>query len=137
PVPPPPLPSSYVVPSVTYPTPSFPPAPVRPAAPIEEVRSASTELLTSESLKQLKELMLMTFQEREDITRHLNLALPEKERAVKRYTSWERGFLFRRLFKRSFAKRKAECETATAKVAEFEEQLRLTTVATHVEIEKE
>ena len=133
----PPLPSSHVVPSVLYPTPSFPTAPVRPAAPIEEVRSASTELLTSESLKQLKELMLMTFQEREDITRHLNLALPEKERAVKRYTSWERGFLFRRLFKKSFAKRKAECETATAKVAEFEEQLRLTTVATHVEIEKE
>ena len=56
---------------------------------------------------------------------------------MKHYTSWERGFLFRRLFKKSFAKRKAECETATAKVAEFEEQLLLTTVATHVEIEKE
>ena len=137
PAPPSPLPSSHVVPSVPYPTPSFPPAAVRPAAAIEEVRSASTELLTSESLKQLKELMLMTFQEREDITRHLNLALPEKGRAVKHYTSWERGFLFRRLFKKSFAKRKAECETATAKVAEFEEQLLLTTVATHVEIEKE
>ena len=76
PAPPPSLPSSHVVPSVPYPTPSFPPAAVRPAAAIEEVRSASTELLTSESLKQLKELMLMTFQEREDITRHLNLALP-------------------------------------------------------------
>jgi hypothetical protein len=133
----PPPPRSHVVPPVAYPSPSFPAAPVRPAAPVEEVRSASTELLTSESLKELKELMLMTFQEREDITRHLNLAIPEKDRAVKRYSSWEGGFLFRRLFKKSFAKRNAECETATAKVDEFEEQLRLTTVATHVEIEEE
>lgn len=133
----PPLPSGGIVPPATYPAPSFPATHFQSAAPIEEVRSASTEMLTSESLKQLKDLMLMTFQEREDITRHLNLARPEKDRAVKRYTSWERGFLLRRLFKKSFAKRKEECETATAKVAEFEEQLRLTTVATHVEIEKE
>ena len=106
-------------------------------APIEEVRSASTELLTSESLKELKKLMLMTFEEREDIGRHLGIARPEKERAVRRYTSWERGFLFKKVFKKSFARRKEESETVTEKVAELEEQLRLTTVATQVDIDKE
>lgn len=105
------------------------------SAPIEEVRSASTELLTSKSLKELKKLMQMTFEERSDIIRELDSARPQRDRAVKRFQSWERGFLFKRLFKNAFAKRKSESEIATAKVTELEEQLRLTTVATHVEIE--
>src|SRR6185437_13741560 len=136
PAPPPPPSSPY---GFTPGAPQLPPSlPASPnGAPIEQVRSASTELLTSESLKELKKLMLMTFQEREDIGRHLEISRPEKEWAVKRYTSWERGFLFKKVFKKSFARRKEESETAIAKVAELEEQLRLTTVATHVEIDKE
>jgi len=105
--------------------------------PIEQVRSASTELLTSESLKELKKLMLMTFEEREDISQQLDSARPARDLASGRHQKWERGFLFKRLFKKAFARRKDESETATAKVAELEEQLRLTTVATHVEIDKE
>lgn len=107
------------------------------STPIEQVRSASTELLTSESLKELKKLMQMTFEERSDIIRELDSARPQRDRAVKRFQSWDRGFLFRRLFKNAFAKRKSESEIATAKVAELEEQLSLSTVATHVEIERE
>jgi hypothetical protein len=121
-----------------------PPAtPVRPqpiavsAAPIEEIRSASTELLTSESLKELKKLMQMTFEEHEDICRQLDSARPEQLLAWQRFNSWNNGFLFKRLFKRTFANRKVESEIAAAKVAELEEQLRLTTIATHVEIEKD
>lgn len=47
---------------------SLPMPPSLSTTPIEQVRSASTELLTSESLKELKKLMLMTFQEHEDIS---------------------------------------------------------------------
>src|SRR5579864_5204623 len=120
-------------------SPALPPLPATPpiSRPIEQVRSASTELLTSESLKELKKLMLMTFEEREDISQQLDSACPARDLASERHQKWERGFLFKRLFKKAFARRKAESETATAKVAELEEQLRLTTVATHVEIDKE
>lgn len=116
---------------------SVPMPPILSTAPIEQVRSASTELLTSESLKELKKLMLMTFQEHEDISQQLAAARPARDLASVRYQAWQRGFLFKRLFKKAFAKRKAESETAAAKVAELEEQLRLTTVATQVEIDRE
>ena len=117
--------------------PSPTPAPSASSAPIEEIHSASTELLTSDSLKELKKLMQTTFEERDDISRQLETARPDQQRAMKRYSSWERGFLFKRLFKKAFARRKAESETVSAKVAELEEQLKLTRIATHVEIERE
>lgn len=116
---------------------SLPMPPSLSGTPIEQVRSASTELLTSESLKELKKLMLMTFQEREDISQQLAAARPARDLAVTRYESWEHGFICKRLFKNAFTKRKMESETTTARVMELEEQLRLTTVATHVDIDKE
>jgi hypothetical protein len=116
---------------------SLPMPPSLSGTPIEQVRSASTELLTSESLKELKKLMLMTFQEREDISQQLAAARPARDLAVTRYESWEHGFICKRLFKNAFTKRKMESEMTTARVMELEEQLRLTTVATHVDIDKE
>jgi len=101
------------------------------------VRSASTELLTSESLKQLKNLMQMTFEEREDIFRELAAARPQQAAALSRYKSWEHGFLLKYLFKKAFRRRAADTETASAKVSELEEQLKLTTVATQVQIERQ
>jgi hypothetical protein len=76
-------------------------------------------------------------EEHEDITGQLDTARNEKATASQRYYSWENGFLFKRLFKKKFEQRKVNLETATAKVGELEEQLRLTTVATQVEIAKE
>ncbi len=102
--------------------------------PVQEVHSASTELLTSNSLKELKQVIQTAYVEHEDISGQLEAARQEKECASQRFLSWENGFLFKKLFKAKFAKRKAEAETATAKVAELEEQLRLTTIATQVEI---
>ena len=106
-------------------------------AAIEEIRSASTELLTSDTLKELKRLMTMTFEERESISRELSTARPQHQRASDRYRRWAHGFLFRRLFKTAFAKRHSEFESAAAKLAELEEQLHLTTVATDIEIDRE
>jgi hypothetical protein len=122
------------------PTPSFTPrlAPVpASSAPVVEVRSASTELLTSESLKELKRVIQTAHEEHNDISGQLDTARTEKATASQRYHSWDSGFLFKRLFKQKFVQRKADLETVTAKVAEFEEQLRMTTVATQVEIAKE
>ena len=142
-----PQPSAPVLPSYAYPH-SFPaiPSPIptpgsfslpASAKPVQEVHSASTELLTSNSLKDLKQVIQTAYVEHEDISGQLETARQEKERASQRFLSWENGFLFKKVFKAKFAKRKAEAETATAKVAELEEQLRLTTIATQVEIAPE
>jgi len=93
--------------------------------------------LTSDSLKELKRVLQTAYQEHEDISGQLNAARNEKQRALDRYSSWDGGFLFKRMFEKNFAQRKADLEIAEAKVEELEQQLRLTTIATHVEIAKE
>jgi hypothetical protein len=52
--------------------------PVPSSAPVQEVRSASTELLTSESLKELKRVIQTAHEEHEDISGQLNAARNEK-----------------------------------------------------------
>jgi hypothetical protein len=120
----------------------FPAAPPEPElapspAPVQEIRSASTELLTSGSLRELQRLIQTAYDEHEDIGRELAAARREKASALPRYLSWDKGWLFKKTFKNSFAKRKVDAETASAKVEELEEQLRQTTISTHVEIAKE
>lgn len=102
--------------------------------PAQEIRSASTELLTSEGLKELKQLLQTAYEEHESITGELATAKTEDARALARYSSWDKGFLFKNVFKKSFAKRKLAAETAAAKKQELEEQLRLTAVAAHIDI---
>jgi len=106
-------------------------------APIEEIHSASTELLTSATLKEVKQFIQTAHQQHLEISGELDIARPAKEKAEKRFYSWDRGFLFKKLFKGAFAKRQEARETETAKVSELEEQLRLSTIATHIEIEQE
>ncbi len=93
--------------------------------PVQEIHSASTERLTSESLKELKRVIQTAYEEHEDISGQLESTRQEKERASRRFLSWENGFFFKRLFKAKFARRRADSEIADAKVAELEEQLRL------------
>jgi hypothetical protein len=104
---------------------------------LTEIRSASTELLTSESLKELKGILQMAYEEREEIGREVGDAKREKAYATARFDSWNKGFLFKRLLKKSFMNRKLDAETMTAKVTELEEQLRLTTISTQVELANE
>jgi hypothetical protein len=105
--------------------------------PIEEIRSASTELLTSETLKELKQVLQIAYQEHEHITDQLDTARSDKQRALERYCSWNNGLLFKRMFKKKFAVRNAQLQTAEAKVEELEQQLRLTTISAKLEIAKE
>jgi len=104
---------------------------------MQEIRSVSTELLTSESLKELKRVIQTAYEEHEDISRELSKANQEDARASARFKAWESGFLLKKLFKESFAVRKAQAEIAAAKVSELEDQLRLTTISTQVELARE
>jgi hypothetical protein len=130
-------------PPVTAPsfTPATPATPLHPPAPaiqpMEEIRSTSTELLTSQSLQALKQVIQTTYEEREDIFRQHQFAMQESVDAGHKYTAWESGFLFKRLLKKSFQKRKYDAEMTSARVQELEEQLRLTTIAAQIEMSKE
>ena len=112
-------------------------APAVISPPVEVVQSASTDLLTSESMKELKRVIQTAYEEHEDIGRELETARQEKQQDLEKYLAWEDGFLLKRAFKKAFAKRKTDSETASAKVEELEQQLSLTAVATHIEISKE
>ena len=121
-------PSGIQVPSADEPgVPSIPSAPPSfpvPPSPATEIHSTSTELLTSDSLEQLRRLLTDAYNERDELTREISSATSEANFATKRYQNWERGFLLKRLFKQSFATRKETAETAVAKLAELQEQLR-------------
>lgn len=105
--------------------------------PTQEIRSASTELLTSESLQELKNLIKSAYEEHEQIDGLLAKAAQEDALASKRFTSWDNGFLFKKLFKGSFETRKIQAEIAHARKCELEEQLQLTTIATQIELAKD
>jgi len=93
--------------------------------------------LTSETLKQLKQFIQTAHQQQQEVSRDLDAARTAKAAYEAKYKSWERGFLFKKLFKKAFATRKENYETETAKVAELEEQLKLSTISTQIEIEGE
>ncbi|MGA3294266.1 MAG: DUF4236 domain-containing protein [Candidatus Acidiferrales bacterium] len=116
----------------------FEPSTLPPTVPPEtEIRSASTELLNSESMNQFRDLLRHASEERMSLENELSAANTELYTAKKRYQSWENGFLLRRIFKKSFAARKETFETAQAKATELSEQLRLTTLAAHFDMERE
>jgi hypothetical protein len=106
-------------------------------APIETVHSASTELLTSETLKQLKQLISTAQQQHEDISRDLDTARTAKVDWEGKYLSWRDGVLLKKVFKTAFAKRKEQFETESARVAELEEQQKLSVISAHIEVENE
>jgi len=101
---------------------------------MQEIRSASTELLTSDGLRELKHLIQMAYEEHEQISTESLKATREEARTSKRFRSWNNGMVLRRLFKGSFEVRRAEAEISSARKCELEEQLRLTTIATQVEL---
>jgi Protein of unknown function (DUF4236) len=106
-------------------------------APIETVHSASTELLTSVTLKELKQFICTAEQQHADITRELDSARTAKVECETKYLSWRDGVLLKRLFKTAFAKRKEQFETESARVAELEEQQKLSTISACIDVENE
>jgi hypothetical protein len=113
------------------------PVPTHSFPPTSEIHSASTELLGSESMAHLRSLVKDTYDERETLTSEISTAALEAKTASNRHQRWERGFLMKRLFKQFFAVRRETAETAAAKLDELQEQLRLTTIATEITIDRE
>ncbi|HXT86397.1 MAG TPA: DUF4236 domain-containing protein [Verrucomicrobiae bacterium] len=105
--------------------------------PDVEIRSASTESLNSESMKQFRDLLKQTSDERGVIETEIARASGELTVAAARFNKWYRGFFLKRIFKRRFATREEAFHTAQAKVNELNEQLRLTKIATRFEIDRE
>jgi hypothetical protein len=117
--------------------PSLPPSiPVSPS-PATEIHSASTELLTSESLEHLRRLLTDAYNEREQLAKEILSATHESNTAARRYQQWERGSLMKRLLKQSFATRRESADTALAKLEELQEQLRLTAIAAQISLDRE
>jgi hypothetical protein len=113
-----------------------PPLFIPPISPVNEIRSASTEALNSESMKQFRDLLRQASEERISIESALAFGNAELSTSKRRYIKWKNGFLLRRFFKKKFEARKDAFETAQAKVAELSEQLRLTTLAAHFDIDR-
>jgi hypothetical protein len=114
---------------------SFPVGPL--STPSNEIHSASTELLGSESMEHLRSLVKDAYEERETIMNEISTATFEANTHTNRYQKWDRGFLMKRLFKQTFAVRKEKADTAVAKLEELREQLRLTTIATEITLDRE
>lgn len=131
PVPPPP--ANLVPPAPTPVAPAVPPI----ALDEVEIRSASTESLNSENMNQFRELITQTYEERAALEGEIASANGELSITAARYNAWARGFLLKRIFKRGFAARKEAFHTAQAKVSELTEQLKLTKLSAHFEIERE
>ncbi len=106
-------------------------------AVVEQIHSASTELLTSTSLKQVKSMIQNASQQYQSISTELIRSRTMKVEAEIRFDKWNNGFLLKHLLKNNFEKRKDFFETETAKVAELEEQLKLSSIATIIDIERE
>ena len=95
-------------PQPTHEDPIPPPHPHNPSPPLlsapsaaTEIRSASTEQLTSQSMDDLRKLLKEAYEERESLTQEISKCEQESAIAARRYQNWERGFLLQKLLKNS------------------------------------
>jgi uncharacterized protein DUF4236 len=126
----------------THSAPADLPATLVPAPPTShtldieqvEIRSASTETLTSPNMAELKRILHGAFDQRSELDGEIKLAKPDRDSSAKKADRWQRGFLFKRVFPNRFAQIKDRAGTAAERVAELEEQLRQSVVATEIDI---
>ena len=103
-----------------------------PEQPVEIV-SASTYTLNSDSLAPMRDHLKNAHRERSEISSELGVAKPDRDNKVLRAERWDRGFLFRRIFKASHQNIQLRAEEAEDRVTELEEQLQLATIAAQVD----
>jgi hypothetical protein len=121
------------------PAPDIPPLPsghdtASPDFSAGEIRSASTATLTSAGLGPVKELVLRAQEERGRLLPELRDAEADASRLRSQHERWKNGWLFRHLFKTSFARLGERAAEATAKEAELQEQERLSRLATEFDL---
>ncbi len=106
-----------------------------PTVPVAtEIRSASTATLTSEGLGAIKELLVRAQEERSRLLPELHEAEADAARLRARHERWTKGWLFRRLFKKHFARLGERSTEATAKEAELREQESLSRLSTEFDL---
>jgi hypothetical protein len=91
--------------------------------------------MNSPAMDGLRDVLRKTRTERIAIDAEVRSAESEFNVAVRRFDAWDRGFLFKKIFKSRFDSRKSEFELSSAKLQELREQLRLTAVSTEINIE--
>lgn len=101
---------------------------------VGEIRSASTAVLTTEGLQPLKDLLTKAQAERSSLMPELKASRIEATRVSSRCRRWKDGWLLKRLFKNRFANLELRAEEAAAKVAELEEQERLSKLSTEFDL---
>ena len=121
-------------PAHTAPQPTIPEVTTPAASTATEIRSASTATLTSEGLEPVKELLIRAQDERAKLLPELREAQIEATRLRSKHERWKDGWLFRRLFKRYFARLGEMSAEATEKEAELQEQERLSRLATEFDL---
>jgi hypothetical protein len=90
--------------------------------------------LTSLGLGPVKELLAKAQQERETLLPELSQAEAEAAHLKSRLERWTNGWLFRRIFKGSFARLGEQSAEAAAKEAELREQERLSRLSTEFDL---
>ena len=81
---------------------------------MEEVKSAGSAVLTSPGLAAFKQTLADAQTQFDAIERELATVGPRADLDLKRFSSWERGWLMRRLMKTRFAKLRAKSEESQA-----------------------
>jgi Protein of unknown function (DUF4236) len=115
---------------------SNPDVPAPSTAPVELVHSANAELLTSITLQGLKDLIQTASKQYNEVSHALGLATDEEIEAASRYDSWNHGYLFKRVFRKAFEKRRHASIDTSENVAKLHEQLSQSKITTHIEIDK-
>lgn len=111
------------------------PPPTAAAAPaMQEVASAGSSVLTTPGLSEFKRLLEQAHREHGAITRELPQVRQNERGAVDKFERWKNGWLFRRLFKQTFADLAVAAEEATARRVELEEQESLSRLQTQFDM---
>ncbi len=104
-------------------------------APIQHVHSASTERMTSVRLAEVKELIQTAYQQHSEIERELDGARTAKVDTQAGFENWNSGFFLKRIRPKRFATLKEQADTEAARVEELQEQLQLSRISTHIDID--
>lgn len=115
--------------------PELPAQPPRPdGQQLQEVRSASTQEMTSKGLHEFKRLLLQAKTEQIAIANELATARESERQAVNIYNRWRDGWLFRRVRKQRFQQLQAAAQHTSEVRAELEEQQGLASLPTQIEL---
>jgi hypothetical protein len=99
-----------------------------------EIRSAESEFLTSPGLTAFKDLLSKAQSQHESIKTDLDSAKQKEHQDVGSFQSWERGWLFKHIFKKKFETLRVAAENAKDQREELDEQLNLSKLDTQFDM---